>query len=119
MLAFLELMRFNAARRRIAQPAQLKAQPAPKPVIDRIVMPGMLECYKCKLLCSNKDDLNTHKFKCLGRKVVKFKPVAKAPQLELEKGWGWGIPGKNKKLKEAKRFLALRKGKAKKGKSTY
>jgi hypothetical protein len=104
-LAFLVWKRFNAAPRRIAQPA-------PKPVIHRVVMPGMPECHKCKRLCSNKDDLYTHT--CLVKKVVKLKPQASW----LKKGWDWGIRGK-KELKEVKRFFALRKGKAKKGKSTY
>ncbi len=137
--ALVEWKRFNAAFGRITQsvtaPAQTprgrhlharhplptrKAQPDPKPAaIDRVVVPGMLLCHKCKRLCSNKGDLFTHT--CLGKKMVKPLPMAKPRRLKLRMGGPirrkklTGAALRESKRKEKKR----RKREAMRGKSPY
>jgi hypothetical protein len=122
-LAFLEWKRLIVAPRPIMQPVLARkavrkiSRPVPKPVIVRLLMPGMLECHKCKRICANKGDLYTHT--CLGKKMVKLKPIANNRRSKLKKGWR--VRGERLGLtsKQGRRAAKKRKRKAKKENSTY
>ena len=119
-LAFLEWKRLIVAPRPIMQAVLPRkavrkiSRPVPKPVIVRLLMPGVLECHKCRRVCANKGDLYTHT--CLGKKMVKLKPIANNRRSKLKKGWR--VRGERQGLtsKQGRRAAKKRKRKAN---STY